>query len=343
MFLKKLFGFGKDYNHYLEKGDKYLADEQYAHARNAYEEALEKRAAGGGAEPSQLESIRQKIALTGNMLGRLNLVEAEHAISSGDIKKAEEHLNLILELADDPALRGKSQQLLAGLDQEQPDVVQVKPAKNCVSCKGGVGEAEREDLDEMDENITGEDRLELFFHSLPEDLPQRYASLGEAFAHGCLLKLEGQPEEALRVFEELSASGENDILCYEKAILHYENGNLDKSEDLLIRAMDLNNLNPLCNIGLVHLYNETGRGEEALQVLQKMISNDVMPEQTTLMLGDQYVMLRDESNAIDSYSRLLSDPRLAKEAAVRIVPILQRQGRTEEAAFLLKKYAKGCC
>lgn len=49
MFLKKLFNFGKDYNHYLEKGDRYLADERFADARNAYGEALEKIEASGEA------------------------------------------------------------------------------------------------------------------------------------------------------------------------------------------------------------------------------------------------------------------------------------------------------
>ncbi len=118
MFLKKLFKFGKDYNHYLEKGDRCLADERFADARNAYGEALEKLEASGDSAIAEIEAVRQKIALTGNMLGRMNLVEAEYAISSGDRKKAEEHLLIIMDLAEDATLRENSERLLAELSSE---------------------------------------------------------------------------------------------------------------------------------------------------------------------------------------------------------------------------------
>ncbi len=343
MFLKKLFGFGKDYNHYLEKGDQYMADEQYAHARNSYEDALEKLEAGGGAERSQVESIQQKIAQTGNMLGRLNLVEAEHAISGGDSKKAEEHLNLILELAVSAELRAKSKELLASLAKEPIQVVPAMPSKSCGSCKSGTVAAETYDLHEPDESMSGEDRLSLFYHALPEDLPERYAAMGEEFANGCLMKLVGDTVEALRIFEGLAKYQDNDILNYEMAILHYENGDLERSEQLLLKAVGLNALNPLCNMGLVHLYGETGRVGEALQLLDRMVKSDVMPEQATMMQGDLHVALQDESSAVESYSKLLAAPKFAKEAAERIISILQKQGRDEEAKFLFKKYAKGCC
>ena len=96
-------------------------------------------------------------------------------------------------------------------------------------------------------------------------------------------------------------------------------------------------------MGLVHLYSETGRMEEALQLLERMVASDVMPEQATLMQGDLYAALHDESRAVESYSKLLAAPKFAKESAERIIPILQSQGRDEEAKFLFKKYAKGCC
>ncbi len=135
MFLKKLFNFGKDYNHYLEKGDKYLADERFADARNAYGEALEKLEASGEAALSQIEAVRQKIALTGNMLGRLNLVEAEHALSSGDREKAGEHLRIVMDLADDATLRKNAERLQAELDSEAPEAEHVKAVHNCGSCE----------------------------------------------------------------------------------------------------------------------------------------------------------------------------------------------------------------
>jgi tetratricopeptide (TPR) repeat protein len=343
MFLKKLFNFSKDYTHYLEKGDRYLADERFADARNAYGDALEKLEANGEADPSRVEALRKKIALTGNMLGRLNLVEAEHAISSGDGKKAGEHLYIIMELADDAILREQAERLLARLGAAPPKAAQVIPVETCDSCEEPPAEEESDGQPGMDEDITREDRLALYFQTLPGDLPERYAAMGEAFGRGCLLNLEGDGAGALRVFEELSADVENDILCHERALLHYHAGDPVTCEQLLLKAIGLNPANPLSPIGLVHLYTETGREHDALQVVERMIAGDVVPEQARLMQGDLYTLLQDEPNAIESYSVLLASPRFAREAAERIVPLLVRQGRGEEAAYLAKKFAKGCC
>jgi predicted negative regulator of RcsB-dependent stress response len=343
MFLKKLFKSNKDYNHYLAKGDRYLADERFADARNAYGEALEKIGANGDAALAEIEAIRQKIALTGNMLGRLNLVEAEYALASGDRKKAGEHLHIIMALADDADLREKSEKLQAIVDSGDPETLQAKSEQNCNSCEANGSETGNDDLHAMDENISSEDRLALFFQTLPGDLPVRYAGMGKEFARGCLHNLQGDGVGALRIFEELAVDADHDILNYEKAILYFHNGDSGNCEQLLIKAIGLNPLNPLCSIGLAQLYTELGRVPEALQVLERMISNDLLPEQASLMQGDLYALLENESQAVECYSKLLTSPKFASEAAERIVPLLERQGRSEEAAYLARKFKKGCC
>jgi tetratricopeptide (TPR) repeat protein len=196
---------------------------------------------------------------------------------------------------------------------------------------------------ELTDAISREDRLALYFQTLPGELSERYAGMGEEFARGCLLNLEGDGEGALRVFEGLSAGRESDILDYEKALLYFHQGDSEKCEQLLLKAISLNPDNSLCRIGLVHLYAEIGREPEALQVLERMIERNLLPEQALLMQGDLYVQMQDESKAVESYSRLLISSAYAKDAAQRIIPLLERQGRGKEAAFLAKKYAKGCC
>lgn len=343
MFLKKLFGFGKDYTYYLEKADKYLAAERFSDARIAYGEALEKLEASEDAAGYLIGPLRQKIALTGNMLGQMNLVEAEYARTSGDRKKAEEHLRIILELADDANLRDNARKLLAGLDAEVQEAPRVTAVAACSSC-GERGEtAGTGDVPDLTDAISREDRLALYFQTLPGDLSERYAAMGEDFARGCLLNLEGDGDGALRAFEGISAGRDSDILDYEKAILYFHQGAADKCEQLLLRASSFNPDNALCQIGLVHLYAETGREPEALQVLERMIEGNLLPEQALLMQGDLYVQIKDESKAVESYSRLLTFPALAKDAAQRIIPLLEKQGRGKEAEFLAKKYAKGCC
>lgn len=341
MFLKRLFKFGRDYRHYLEKGDSCMAAEQYADARNAYLDALEKL--GDGADPSLSGSIRQKIAMAGDMLGRLNLVEAEHALAVGNRKKAEEHLQVVLDLADDSNLRETAERMLSAPAAEAAGVARMEAVSGCAGCGVSAAETDTDEHHEAEGSISREDRLALHFQTLPGDLPERYAGMGEKFARGCMLNLEGDGAGALRVFEELSSAGEDDILDYEKAILYYQQGDADSCERLLVKALGLNPGNPLCNIGLVQLYTETGRGPEALGVLARMIASGVVPEQAMLMQGELYALLDDEPNAIETYSKLLAAPQYAREAAVRIIPLLQRQGRDQEAAYLTKKFAKGCC
>lgn len=74
-----------------------------------------------------------------------------------------------------------------------------------------------------------------------------------------------------------------------------------------------------------------------------MIAGGVIPEQARLMQGDLYALIHEESNAIDSYSKLLESPQYAKAAAERIIPLLERHGRAKEAEYLAKRFGKGCC
>jgi hypothetical protein len=80
-----------------------------------------------------------------------------------------------------------------------------------------------------------------------------------------------------------------------------------------------------------------------LPFLQHMINIEVIPDQAGLLLGDAYLLLEDENNAVDCYTRVLSSPGYAKDAAMKLIPLLEKQGRREDAAYLAKKFKKGCC
>jgi predicted negative regulator of RcsB-dependent stress response len=340
MFLKKLFNFKRDYQYYQEKGEKSFADERYSDARDAFGEALEM--VGYGGDQSLILFLRGKFEESGNRLGELNLAEAEHAVRGGDFAKAEEHLSMVIELANDTSIRERAQKNLAEIGSRNPIGNRGGEMGPCTRCE----EKSVEELhvhQVLDDDMESEDRLTLYFHSLPGDLPERYAAMGEKFARGCILNLDGDKEGALKLFEEISAGEDNDILDYEKAIIYYHKGETGRCEELLIRSMELNTLNPLCHIGLVHLYTDTGQTPKALPVLEGMIERDIVTEQALMMQGEIYAMLGDENNAIESYSRNLSSPRYAGEAAKRLIPLLEKHGRFEEASYLTKKFTKGCC
>jgi tetratricopeptide (TPR) repeat protein len=340
MFLKKLFNFKKDYLYYLEKGEKYLADARYAEARDFFGEALEM--IGDTGDQSLTTSLRRKYEETGDRLGRLNLTEAEHAVRGGDSAKAEEHLRMVLELAKDSSLRNRAEEFLeeiASLNLKRNREGEMAPC----APRNGESEPEYRVNSGPEESLESEDRLLLYFHTLPGDLPERYAAMGEKFERGCLLNLDGDEEGALKLFEEISAKEENDILDYERAIIYYHKGEAGRCEELLIRSMELNPLNPLCHIGLVHLYTDTGQASRALPLLEGMIERGILPEQALIMQGDIYSMIGEEMNAIESYSRVISFPRYAGEAVKRLIPLLEKHGRLEEASYLTKKFTKGCC
>jgi predicted negative regulator of RcsB-dependent stress response len=342
VFLKKLFGFDKDYRHYLEKGDRYLQEERYSDARDTFAEAMHKMAKSDAEDISMASLLREKFAETGNRLGEMNLSEAEHALNNGDHKKAEDHLRIVSELAEDAALREKAEKLLAGLVAESPRKKINDANHSCFNCKDDSDQTTHESH-AVDEQPAAEDRFALYIHTLPGNLGERYAGMGEKFAHGCLLNLDGDGEGALKVFLEISAEAENDILDYEIAIIYYQKGDLKNCERQLRRAIELNGLNPLCHLGIVQLLVEIDRVAEALPFLEQMINADILPDQARLLRGDVYLLLEDDTRAVESYSQVLSSPKHAKEAAEKLIPLLEKQGRPEEAAYLAKKFMKGCC
>ena len=76
-----MFGrfFNRDHHYYISQGDKFLAVERYAEARNAFDEALSKMKGADFDQPSLMAEVKEKLAITGNKLALLNLAEAINA------------------------------------------------------------------------------------------------------------------------------------------------------------------------------------------------------------------------------------------------------------------------
>ena len=332
--------FGRDYRHYLEKGERYFRDERYADARHAFQEALLK--ADGNAEDVR-SSIQLKLAETGNQLGLLNLAEAEHALGMGNSLKAEEHLDLVLELTTDTGLRDKALRLRASLSSNEEECPPPGPAvKYCGGCSQPA-DPEPGDMPSSLDHLSDHERFELLIQTLPEELALRYEALGDTFAKGYLLIHDGKDQEGETVLANLPDAGDNDIVLYELALLNFRKGSPDVCEQMLRRAIETNSANPLCYLGLVQLLTDTGRLTESIPVLQFMIDNQLLTEQAVIFLGDVNLNLGKIDIAMDTYARALDLPAAAKAAAERLVPLLRENNRNEEAAFLFKKYLKGCC
>jgi tetratricopeptide (TPR) repeat protein len=339
MIFKKMFS--KDCQFYLEKGKKYLAEERYADARHAFLEGMEKLAgqpAGNDALEAELKGLLDE---TGNRLGRINLEEAERALTMKDCRKAVEHLDLVAELALDPAVRESAAVLRERLDSGPPVNEPKEASGRCSGC--ATDAAEVSEVDHVPEYLLPEERFELLIQTIPIELRDRYASQGDLFTEGYLLAHGGHEEQGAAIFRELLRGGEDDIILYELALTCFKAGMLTECEDVLNRALTINSVNPLCCLALVQLLTDTGRLSDSLPVLHHMIENRLLLEQSLLFLGDVHVALDNEETAIESYSQALALPNAARSAAERLIPILENRGRRDDAAHLFGRYLKGCC
>ena len=340
MFLRKLFR--KDPEDLVRLGEKLLAEERYADARHAFEQAQDLLSMDANSDPDRSGRIKAGLTRAGDMLALANLQEAEHARNRGDSRKAEEHLLLVRTLAEDGTILQKAEKMLGSLHESSSVSPVVVHGKSCSGC--ATPHDVSEDISHgSDDDLHPEDRFEVLVSSLPDDLPQRYAALGEKFASAYLLNHDGREADSLRLYEELLSQDENDIILYEIALIHFKLGNPDLCEQFLVRALAVNPRNAVCHLGLVQLLNDTGRFERSLAHLDHMISSGILAAQALLIKGDVLHLLGEDDRALDILSQALAMPTTAKSAAERLIPILENLGRSKEAEHLYKRYMKGCC
>ncbi|QXE92061.1 tetratricopeptide repeat protein [Geomonas subterranea] len=345
-----LFG-KKDFRHYQNQGAKHLAAERYSDARVDFQEALKLCPAE---EHQEAAAIRQAMDQACDKLGELNLQEGEHALRAGEAQKAHDHFCLAADLAADPGIKSRARAEAAKLEQPEAQA-EAKPAApagagnykphgggSCTTCKGH-GDHHHEEPAPMGMSLSEEDQFFLMVQPLPGDLPGRYADLGPKFAKAYLMIHEGNDREAFTILQEMLLSGENDIVLYEVALIMFRAGQIHESEALLNRALALNPQNATVYLALIHLMAGGGRYPQAIAVAQRMLELNIIPDQAQFMLGELHEATGDTERAMELWTKSLEQPGMAKAAAERLIPILNRQGRTDDVKYLTKKYLKGCC
>lgn len=343
MFFGKLFA--KNYDKLKGRADSLFTSERFAEARLSYIEALEivDRAADQVSERSYLES---RISQAGNRLAEMNIVEADAAIRSGDLQKGQEHLKLSLELADDVTIREKAEMILNSAPaKEEPVHHEQDGGKGhaCSGCSTSSSGGNTELTTSFPEDMKSEEQFHLLVHTLPGDLPHRYETLGEEFASAYLLAHSDQLAAALKSYKNLLSRGENDILLCEIALLEYRMGERNNSVTLLKRSIEIDNNNALSYLSLAQIYMDSNRYDDAIMLLNEMISRQILQDQALIMLGDVHAHNGNLETALEIYTKGLNVPALKKVAAERLVQALIATGRKDEAAYLAKTYLKGCC
>ena len=322
-----------------------LAEGRYAEARLCYGDALDRL---GADDASLRDEITARQGEAGDALAVVNLEEAERCLNDGDAVKAHDHLELAREFAVAPEVADRVALLSRRLAATATTTPSPDSPENDASCACAGGSCTPADAlfetqpAASDGHLSPEERFELMTAALPEDLPRRYRALGARFAEAYLLSHDGDDEAAARILASITIPASQDIILYERALIRHRQGDQRECESLLRQAFRTNDRNPLCYLALVDLYVGSERPEEALALLDTMIAMELLPAQAIMVKGDIQEHLGLDEKALDSYAVLLESP-YKKDAATKIIPILEKLGRGDEARQIFTRYVKGCC
>lgn len=324
----------------MAKGDKYMESDSYFDARTSYEDGL-KLCSGNGADDTLRLQFADRIDAANRKLAERNIFEAESAYLREDIKKAIDHLELVKTLTYDTVLREKADSLLHIYSQSSEDVDTPEIKPSCNSCAGSsVGECT--DSVPLDDTLAPLEYYALLIQQLPGDQYQRYADLGEDFAYAYNAASRDEHLAALSGFEDCSALIPQDIYCYEIGKVQHRLGNDSEAEKNLRLAVQLNSANSLAWLNLALMLLESSRFEDALAIIETMVSERIMPEQALLMRAEIFEVTGDHENAVNLYVELLQTP-YARAAAEKLYGLLMEIGRPNDAAVIFKKYMNKSC
>lgn len=336
-FFKKLFARGPE--DYLAKGDGYFAAQSFYEACSAFEAGLQ-ACQGKSGLADVTRTLESRIIVTKRAMAELNMHEAEHALRQGALDKAAEHLELAKTLTDDVKIREKADHLLAGLEEKTNHTAVLAPAASCSSCSQNSHDT-HEGPPDTDTDLPVLEHYDLLIHQLPEELYERYASLGEDFAYMFIAASRDSHQEALDLLEQWFDGSARDIYCYEKGKILHRLGRISESESCLRDSIRENSHNPLPHLGLALLLIDEHRLDEAARHLDAMIAADIFTGQALMMRGEVFQLAGESDAAINLYGRLLDTP-LARAAAEKLHELLLECNRQPEAAHIYKRYLGKC-
>ncbi|MGB9081244.1 MAG: tetratricopeptide repeat protein [Desulfuromonadaceae bacterium] len=315
-----------------------MESDSFFDARTCYEDGLRLCSADDAALKTVLS---ERIDTANRGLAERNLFEAECAYSRGDVDKAIDHLELVITLTYDPALREKAETLLLEFSPPESDHGGQISVSSCASCAGSSA-SESADSVHPDDSLPLREYYELLIQQLPADQYRRYAGLGEDFAYAYIAASRDEHREALSGFENCSDTVPHDICSYEKGKVLHRLGNDLEAVQHLRMAVQLNRTNSLAWLTLALVLRESKRFQDALATIETMVAEQIMPEQALLLRAEISEASGDHESAVNQYVELLQTP-YAHAAAENLYGVLMEIGRQGDAAVIYKKYLHKSC
>ena len=235
--------------------------------------------------------------------------------------KAVEHLELAKTLTDDAKIREKADHLLAGLEEKTNDTEVLASSASCSSCSQSSPDIHDTPPSRTDADLPVLEHYDLLIHQLPEEMYERYSSLGEDFAYMFIAASQDSHQEALDLLEQWFDGSHRDIYCYEKGKILHRLGRISESESCMREAISENVRNPLPHLGLALLLIDDNRLDEAARQLDSMIAGEIFTGQALMMRGEVFQLSGDTEAAIQLYGKLLETP-LARAAAEKLHELL---------------------
>jgi tetratricopeptide (TPR) repeat protein len=338
--LKKLFT--KNPADLLARGDRLLEERNFYEARCAYEDARRLLSGSHGVQGGEdlLAACEKRIKNANHALAELNIGEAESALGRGLHDKALDHLELAKSLTDDAELREKAEEMAALCCGNEEEVRETVSASGCATCSSCAPD-DRVTDESSDVTMPLMEYYDLLIQQLPREMYERYSDLGEEFANMYVAASGNRHSDALELLEDWYTGPSRDIYCYEKGMILFRLGQAGEAEACLRDAIDANGANSLAHLGLALMLVEGRRLHEAGQQLETMMEARILAEQPRLLRADVHLLAGDAERAIEMYSGLLNTP-LARTAAERLHEVLVQCGRSNDAAYIVRRYLGGC-
>lgn len=310
-----------------------VTQERYADARYLADELLQQSLSDE--DVATVTSLQEQ---AGNALARLNLIEAIACQQNADEEQAAIHFELALEQASSIELQKEIEQ-----ERRLKVTAVLKPetetAAGCAGCNPVTTNLQGLPVDDQDD----ETRLELILTSYPEPVRAAYIQMSDDFKQAFLLSHEGQDEEALSLFDQLTDDERNFCYWFEVGSLNARRQRYDEASSALKQSLQDNPEPSLALEALVDVLLQTDQASAAQEVIEHHLdqAGDVPfchSQLATIAVhrGEWEVAAQKAQAALAAGYRQSSFIPLAAS-------IFERNMRLSEAENLLKSLPAGGC
>lgn len=330
-FLKKIFGGGAS----VEGVRKAVEQKRLAEARVLADELLEQ-----SLSDTEIAEVKELQVVARDGLAQLNLDEALGFQRAGDEERAEEHLQLAMELVCSDELRSK----IETAAQEQPVSPTVEaPVKghgggSCASC----GPQGMESLGSDDIEFPDHDsQIELILTSYPPEIAERYRQKSAQFLQAFLLSHSGEDEEALPLWQQVSPLDHDELYWFELGSAQARCGKNKPGRESLEKALQIApGLQPAIEM-LVQLLVSSGDSAAALNYLQKMLEKGQDPAFCHVQLTLVRLQQQQTELALGHARQAIAIGVLDGNFLQLTASMLERTGALEEAEAVLRRLPAG--